>query len=67
MLKWRKIVLEATNCQWTASFLEKMTSVLSILVAEVILLGNVVRSSPESALQLQSVSLASQRIFSQDP
>lgn len=59
MFKRRIIVLEATNCQWTASFLEKITSVLSVLIAEVIIFGNVVRSSMESALQLQLVSPAS--------
>lgn len=58
MLKRAIIVLEATNCQWTASFLEKITSVLSVSIAEVIIFGNAVRSRMESALQLQLVSLA---------
>lgn len=57
MFKLRIIVSEATNCEWTASFLEKMASFLNILIAEVF--ENVVRSSVESALQLQLVSLAS--------
>lgn len=58
MFKLRIIASEATNYQWTASCLEKMTSFLSILIAEVILFGNVVRSSVESPLQLQLASLA---------